>query len=750
MSTVRGRFGTSVAPGSSAVGQPLSRVDGALKVRGEARFTAEFQFERVAFAALVYSTIAKGHILTIDRGAAADAPGVLAIVTHENAPKMQPPPLFGSPDGGAASSTLPVMQSDEIFWNGQPVAVVVAETQEQAEYAASLVGVTYRSEPAAISFEAMKGTAKAPENVLGEPAEIAIGDAEAELREAAFAVDRVYRTPRYNHNAIEPHATTALWDDDGALTVYDTTQSLSWARNTLAAVFALAPERVRVLAPFVGGAFGGKGMVWSNTLLCAAAAQVARRPVKLVLSREGTFRAVGGRTLSEQRVALGAAADGRLRALVHSGTTAVVAHNSFPEQFSFPARHLYASASLAIAQQTLNLDTVANSPMRAPGDSIGTFALESAIDELAHALQLDPVELRRINEPAEDPTSGLPFSSRHILEAYRRGAEAFGWAQRSAEPRARREGKWLIGQGVASAYYPYIRQPGAARVRLAADGTAIIQAAAHEMGMGTATVQIQYAADRLGLPTERVAFEYGDSVLPTTATAGGSAQSASIIAAVAAAVEQVHEALLELVGADSPLADAEYRQMEARDGGLFRTDAAGQGETYAAILRRAGRAYIEAEADAPMPSELTEYSMHSYGAQFCEVRVDEETGEVRVSRWLGSFDCGRILNPQTATSQFRGGIIMGIGMALTEETFFDERYGRVVNPSLAEYHVPVHLDIPPIDILFTDIPDEQAPLGVHGVGEIGITGAAAAIANAVFNATGQRIRALPITLDKLL
>jgi len=567
---------------------------------------------------------------------------------------------------------------------------------------------------------------------------------------AAFTVDRVYRTPRYNHNAIEPHATTASWGDDGVLTVYDSTQSLSWVRNTIAAVFALAPEQVRVLAPFVGGAFGGKGMLWNHTLLCAAAAKIVRRPVKLVLSREGVFRAVGGRTLSEQRVALGATADGTLRALMHSGTTAVVAHNHFPEQFSFPARHLYAAPSIAVAQQTVNLDMVANTAMRAPGESIGTFALESAIDELAHALGMDPIELRRRNEPAKDPTKGTPFSSRHLLEAYRRGAERFGWADRAAAPRARRDGKWLIGQGVATAYYPYIRQPGAARVRISADGTAVVQTTAHEMGMGTATGQIQHAADRLGLSPDQVAFEYGDSNLPLSATAGGSAQSVSIIAAVAAAVEQLHESLLELVGADSPLADADYRQIEARADGLFRADAPGQGETYAAILRRAGREYIEAEADAPPPSELTEYSMHSYGAQFCEVRVHEETGEVRVSRWLGSFDCGRILNPQTAASQFRGGIVMGIGMALTEETLFDERSGRIVNPSLAEYHVPVHLDIPPIDIIHTDIPDEQAPLGVHGVGEIGITGAAAALANAIFNATGKRIRDLPITLDKLL
>ncbi len=735
-----------------AVGKPLNRVDGPSKVTGRATFTAEFQFPHTAFAALVYSTIAKGNITMIDVGPAQNAPGVLAIVTHKNAPKMKVPPQYPSSSlsSGAAASSLPVMQSDQIYWNGQPIAVVVAETQDQAEYAASLVQVDYQPEQAAITFDELKATAKAPPNVLGQPTEVNIGDAEAGLRESVFKVDQVFRTPRYNHNAIELHATTAMWNDDGELTVYDSTQSIAWFKHTIAAVFDLKPEKVRVLAPFVGGAFGGKVMLWNHTLLCVAAAKIVGRPVKLVLSRAGVFRTVGGRTLSEQRVALGAAADGKLRSLIHSGITAMVSHNSFPEQFSFPARSMYASERFFIGQKTVDLDMVANTAMRAPGVAIGMFELESAIDELAHALKMDPIELRRINEPTKDPVKRTPFSSRHLLEAYQRGAERFGWANRSPEPRSQRDGTWLIGQGVASAYYPYVRLPGAARVCIFADGTALVQAAGHEMGMGTATVQIQHAADRLGLPVERVSFEYGDSNLPITATAGGSAQTASIVAAVAAAVEKLHKKLLKLVADDSALAGAKGNEIKARDGGLFRTDKQGQGETYVAILQHAGKDHIAAEANAPLPLEIFKYSMHSYGAQFCEVRVNDTTGEVRVSRWVGSFDCGKILNPQTAQSQFRGGIVMGIGMALTEDTLFDERYGRIANPSLAEYHVPVHLDIPHIDILYTDIPDEHAPLGLHGVGEIGITGAAAAIANAIFNATGIRIRELPITLDKLL
>ena len=375
------------------------------------------------------------------------------------------------------------------------------------------------------------------------------------------------------------------------------------------------------------------------------------------------------------------------------------------------------------------------------------------MDELAHELGMDPIELRKMNEPEKDPTKDTEFSSRHLTEAYRRGAEKFRWYARNRVPGSQRDGKWLVGQGVATAYYPFFRFPAKARVRIHADGSALVQAPASEMGMGTATAQIQHAADRLGLPLHGVNFQYGDSSLPDTPMmAGGSNQTATTFAAVRAAVEQVHREILKLAQkrSDSPLKGAKYEDVEARDGGLFRAGDTAKGETYAAILQHAGQASVEAEASSGPPMEMMKYSMASYGAQFCEIRVHEETGEVRVSRWLGSFDCGTVVNPKTAASQLRGGIVMGIGMALTEETLFDERRGRIMNPSLAEYHVPVNLDVPRIEIMFNGIPDEHAPLGARGIGELGITGVAAAIANAVFNATGKRIRDLPITLDKLL
>ena len=414
---------------------------------------------------------------------------------------------------------------------------------------------------------------------------------------------------------------------------------------------------------------------------------------------------------------------------------------------------MYGSPNILIEQKIVNLDTVANTWMRAPGESIGTFALESAMDELAYALRMDPIELRRINEPAKDPTKGTEFSSRHLTEAYRQGKDKFGWAARNPEPRSQRDGKWLVGQGVATGYYPFFRFPVKARVCLFADGKAVVQTPAAEMGMGTATVQLQHAADRLGLPLESISFEYGDSHLADTPVmAGGSNQTASIFAAVQAAVEEVHRELLKLAQKDpaSPLAGAKYEELVARDGGLYRTGEKTSGETYAEILRKAKQNSVDFEKESSPPMELMKYSMASYGAQFCEVRVHEETGEVRISRWLCSLDCGRVANPKTATSQLRGGIIMGIGMALMEEALFDDRRGRIMNPSLAEYHVPVNLDVPEIHIHFLNIPDEKTPYGARGIGEIGITGAAAAIANAVFHATGKRVRELPITLDKLL
>lgn len=732
-----------------AVGSALARVDGPLKVRGEARFAAEVAVDGLTYAALAYSSIARGRIASLDTAAAEAAPGVVLVMTHHNAPRLNRPPLFFSAPEAAAPSDLPIMQDDSVHWNGEPIALVLAESQEQADHAAGLIEASYEIGQASLSFDEAIRRPRELEVILREPPLIEIGDAEAALAAAPVTVDRTYRTPRHSHAAIEPHAATILWEGD-RLTIHDTTQMLHSERWTIAAILGIDQEKIRILSPFVGGGFGGKGL-WSHQILAIAAAKLSGRPVRIALSREGVFRVAGGRTLTEQRVALGARADGRLAALIHTGTAGMTRHNNCPEQFTFPARHLYAADSFRIHQNVADLDMLANTFMRAPGESIGTFALECALDELAEALSVDPVELRRRIEPESDPTSGTPFSARHLVEAYARGAERFGWDRRDPTPGTRRDGEWRIGMGVATGTYPYYRMPlGVARITLTRDGHAVMEMASHEMGMGTATVQAQLLAEQLGLPVDRVRFAYGDSDLPHGTIAGGSSQTASIAATMIAARRALLGELIKLAGNDSPLAGLTVDELVARDGGLAHRDHADHFESYASILSRAGRDEVTAEAEGPPPAEVQQWSMHSTSAIFCEVRVSAVTGEARVSRLLGSFDCGRILNPRTAASQFRGGMIMGLGLALAEETLFDERSGRIMNPSLAEYHVPVHLDVPEIEVMWTDIPDPRAPLGARGIGEIGITGVAAAVANAIYNATGRRIYDLPITLDKLM
>jgi xanthine dehydrogenase YagR molybdenum-binding subunit len=642
------------------------------------------------------------------------------------------------------------MQDDLIHWNGQPIAIVLAETQEQADHATTLIRANYETEAATTKFSAAKTAGLKPGNFLGQPLKREIGDAEAALAAAPHKVDIVYRTPRHSHNAIELHAATVAWEGD-ELRIHEASQGVAHMAWSLARIFGLDEKKVHVTSPYVGGAFGGKTGVWTHHVLAAAASKLAGRPVRIMLSREGVYRVVGGRTNTEQRVAIGAQADGRFDALIHTGVVAMSAHNNMPEPFIVQTLSAYAAANFKLEVEVATLDMLANTFMRAPGEAVGTFALESAVDELAAELGMDPIELRLRNEPEKDPTSGLRFSSRHVVEAYRSGAKRFGWSERSATPGMRREGEWLVGMGCATATHPYYRIPGgAARITLSKDGHARVDIAAHEMGMGTATAQTQVTAERLGLPMENVTFCYGDSSFPGVVLAGGSQQTASIGGAVVAAQSALVSALLKLVEKDSPLSGLKPDELRGHDSGLCKIGEPERHESYAAILQRAGREELTVEAAAPPPFEMLHWSMHSFGAMFCEARVNVITGEPRISRFLGSFDCGRIMNAKTASSQFRGGIVMGLGVALMEETLFDERNGRIMNPSLAEYHVPVHMDVPHIDVMWTDIPDPRAPMGAHGVGEIGITGVGAAVANAIYNACGKRIRNLPITLDKLL
>ena len=676
------------------IGKPVSRLDGALKVTGGAAFAAEHRFEGMVYAALAYSTIAHGRIATIDTQAAEAAPGVVLVMTHRNAPRMAKAPMFGTSPSAVGPHNLAIFQDDRVHWNGQPIACVLAETQQQADHAVTLLTVRYTAEPSTTDLATARANGVEQGLFMGQPLRNAIGDAEGVLAKAAHRVDQRYRTPRHNHNPIEPHAATLAWDGD-RLVIHDASQMVTQQAQAMADVFGLKTEQVRLTSPYVGGGFGSKGL-WDHQVIAAAAARLAGRP----------------------------------------------------------ARSAYAVPNMLLSVEVTRMNMLANTFMRAPGEAVGTFALESAIDELAVDLGIDPVELRIRNEPDKDPTSGLPFSSRHIVQAWRDGAQRFGWDARAATPGTRTEGEWHIGLGCATGTYPYYRMPGAkARITLRRDGedvVAKVEVAAAEMGMGTSTTTAIVAAERLGLSLDRIEVAYGDSAIPGAIMAGGSQQTAAIGAAVMAAHAELVATLLKLAGNDSPLAGLSADEVGSDAGGLAKLDDPTRRESYASILSRAQRDSVSVTKAGAMPFEFMHWSMHSHSALFCEVRVNSVTGEIRVSRFLGSFDCGRILNPRTAASQFRGGIIMGLGMALMEETQFDDRTGRIMNPSLAEYHIPVHLDVPEIDVIWTDIPDPHAPMGAHGIGEIGITGVAAAVANAVCNATGVRVRDLPITLDRLL
>ncbi len=736
------------APAGRALGTAYPRRDGPLKVQGAARFAAEQRFPGMVYGALVYSTVARGMIRRIETETARAAAGVVFVMTQENAPRLAPPePFYASPTG-MAGSAIPVMQDASVHWNGQPVAVILATTQEEADHAARLVRVDYEEAKAVTRFD--DAAAQAPiAFYAGRELQYRDGDAEAVLAEAEVSVDLDFTTPQQTHNQIEPHAVTVAWQD-GILRMHDCTQGVDLSAITIAKVFGLDPSQVHLTAEFVGGGFGGKTL-WQYHILAAAAARLANRPVRMALTREGVYRICGGRAPTRQRVALAARLDGGLTALIHSGTTMKIAQNAMTEPFMEAAEHLYRTDTMRLEIRAGVRDMLANTFMRAPGAAVGTFPLEVALDALAERLAMDPVELRIRNEPEVDPTTGKAFSQRALVEALREGARRFGWQSRAGERLGWREGEWLVGTGMATAYYPYKRFPGgAARIRLGQDGRALVELAAHDMGMGTSTATAAVAADRLGLPYEDVEIRYGDNRLPGSMIAAGSQQMAAIGAALTAVRDALVAELAALVPAGMALHGRPAEAMTIRDGALVLTSDPAVRMTLADLLAGAGRREVSAEATAPPPSEARDWSMHSTGAVFAEVRVNAVTGELRVPRITGVYDCGRILNPTLAASQFRSGVVMALGMALMEDTHFDERSGRIANPSLAAYYMPTHLDVPEIDVAWTGIPDPEAPSSARGIGEISMTGLAAAVANAVYDATGKRVRDLPITLDKLL
>jgi xanthine dehydrogenase YagR molybdenum-binding subunit len=727
----------------NSIGAPLDRVDGPLKVCGQAHYTGDLAVPRMAHAVLVTSTIACGRVARIDAVAAERAPGVVAVLTHVNAMRLPQ-------DGKAAvqpptGRVLALLQDDLVAYSNQPVALVVAETIEQANGAAALVRVFYERTAARLDFDAERRNEYAPEKVNDSPPDTQRGDIEAGLQSAAFRIETAWTTPLQHHNPMEPHATLASWDGE-RLSIEDSTQYVVGVRKTLAGTFGISPDLVHVRSSFVGGA-------WSHVVLAAMASRQLGRPVRLVLQRPQLFGPVGGRPRTAQTIRAGADAQGHLTALEHRSASSTSVIEDWVETCAVVTRMLYASPAVATAHRLVKLNVGTPTFQRAPGESTGMFALESAMDEMAIAAGLDPIEFRLRNDAQRDEQKNTPYSSKALSECYRVGAERMGWSRRSATPGTLRDGHWLVGLGCASATRPAKRSPCKARVRLTADGRALVQSSTAELGTGTYTVMAQVAADALGLPVERVRFELGDTTLPEAPISAGSMTMESVGSAIAAACATARDKLvaLAIADADSPLHGLAQADVVVEDGWLRASADPGRRDNVAVVLTRQGGAPLVADGDSRPGAEDKQYSMNSFGAVFAEVHVDRDLGLIRVPRIVGRFGAGRIINAKTAHSQLLGGVVWGLGMALTEESVLDPRYGRFVNANLAEYHVMVNADIGDIDVAFVPENDPHVnSLGAKGLGEVSMTGVTGAVANAIFNATGKRVRDLPITLDKLI
>lgn len=724
----------------SVIGAPLSRVDGKSKVTGAAQYSAEFSVTDVAYGVMVLSTIPSGRIATIDTAAAESAPGVIAVLAPGRTPRLAKP-----------EDRLSLLQDAQVHYNRQPIGVVVAETLPQAQYAAALIRASYAPSAAKLDFVAGFPTSH-PGSHVGIPGDVSWGDVAAGLRQAEVKIDEVYTTPIQHHNPMEPHATLAQWDGD-RLTVHDATQHITAVQETLAEIFGIPQKNVRVISPFVGGGFGCKGQVWSHVVLAAMAAKQAKRPVKLVLERPQMFGPVGARPRTHQHVTLGATRQGKLTAIRHE----VHAHTSMIEDYlessAFPTRVMYACPNVATIHRIVPLNLGTPTYMRAPGVATGTYAVEVAMDELAYKLNMDPLELRLLNYTEVDPHSKVPFSEKSLRECYTRGAGRFGWSRRNPAPRSMRDGSQLLGWGMATETYPGRALPSGALVRLQPDGKALVIAGTQEIGDGTYTVMTQVAADALGLAPGRVEARLGDTDFPEAPISAGSMTVSSVTPAVQQAAMQARQKLLQMAADDtqSPVHGARPEDVDFSGGRIFLKSEPGKGEDYTALLARHGNHAVEATARVQPSTDTKAYSVHSFGAVFAEVAVDPELGTMRTRRVVAVYDVGKLMNQKLAYSQFIGGIVWGISLALFEDTQVDARNGRIINANLADYHVPVNADIGEIDVSAIDEPDFKLDaLGARGIGEIGITGTGAAIANAIFHATGKRVRDLPITPDKLL
>jgi xanthine dehydrogenase YagR molybdenum-binding subunit len=696
----------------NVIGQPISRIDGRLKTTGGAHYTSDIPIAGIIHGVIVNSTIASGRTVSIDSSAAEQAPGVIKIFTHRNMPRMNPTPKPWSHLHPHGQSYLP-LQDDQILYADQPIVLVVARTHDQAAFAGTLIRVEYETQPALVFDRQTAAAAIQPPQFLW-PVSSSVGNADTAISSSPVQMERMYSTSDRHHNQMEPHATTAVWDEDGTLTLYETTQHIFGTRELVSMVLGVPQEKIRVICEFLGGGFGGKAYVWPHTLIAALAARVLNRPVHVQLTRAQMYSMVGHQVASMQVIKLGAERTGKLNGIRHDSVTPTSMFDNYIEYAALCPRSLWAAAGgIATNHKIVHVNRNTPTALRAPHEALGHFALESALDELAYATGVDPVALRLLNDTDIDPESGRPFSTRAMRKCLTQGAARFGWEKRTPEPGSMREGRYLIGQGMAAAIYTHWRWPAQARVTLRSDGTALVEAGTHELGTGTYTVLQQIAAETLGLSPERISVRIGDTRLPTSHASIGSATLAN-------------------AGGSVMLAAKDAREKAIAFGGTGKFESV------------TGEGHYD-------PSPEGTKATFSFSAVFAEVRVDPDLGLVRLKRFVGAYDCGRVINPKTARSQAIGGIIWGVGQALMEQAETDPALGRFINRNYSGYLVPTCADIPELDVLFVgDFDEEASPIGGKGLGELTSVSVAPAIANAVYHATGKRIRDLPITIEKLL
>ena len=728
------------------IGQGIIRQDGKLKVTGQARYAAEFEVPGCVHAVLIQSTIPAGSIAGYDTAAAERMPGVLAIITHQNAGALN------QKKAAQQTVTHPFLQDGRIVYNGQHVAVAVADTFERATAAAAAVRVRTTPAPAVtIMDENVLGRAYKPKHFQnGEKSpDVGRGDADGAFSSAPVKIEATYETPVEHHNPMEPHATIAYWRGD-TLAVWTATQGISGAQETLASAFGLPKESVTVVCPYVGGGFGCKGNTWPPAVIAALAARHVSRPVKLVVTREQMFTSNGYRPKTIQKIKLGADKSGKLVSIRHDGFSQMSdpGLGEFSEPVAVATQMAYSCKNLAVSHRVVPVNQGLPTYMRAPGESSGMFALESAMDEMAYALTMDPLAFRLANYAERDEQKDKPFASKGLRDCYSRAAGNFGWSRRNHTPGSMRDGRILVGWGMATSTYPTNRRPCHARIQLNANGTVLVQSGVQDLGTGTYTIMAQCAADQLGIDISRVSAQLGDSRFPPGPVSGGSATAASVIPAIEAAVQALRTRLGAMAAIDPRFAKVSPSDVRLEG---FDVTAPGLRVPLQQLMQRAGASHIEAVGDAAPGDAYKEHSCHAFGAQFVEVRIDPDFGTIRVSRVVSAFEVGRLLNARTGRSQLLGGIVFGIGMALQEETLVDRASGRIVNANIADYHVPVNADVPDIEVIVVDAPDQATgALGAKGAGELPMVGVAPAIANAVFHATGKRVRKLPIRVEDVL